>query len=93
MGVQIKGGSENCSENWQSLEILDVFYTLIVKLVFSKTQTIFRKLEYPFLLKVLRLKTQHFHTKLLCQKPILRQIECGVQNSPITKNEVYYFIF
>ena len=39
------------------------------------------------------MKTQHFHTKRLCQKPILRQMECGVQNSPITKNEVDYFFF
>ena len=46
--VQIKGGSENCSENSQSLEILNAFYTLTVKLVFSKTQTLFKKLEYCF---------------------------------------------
>ena len=38
--------------------------------------------------KVLRLKAQHFHTKLPCQKPILRQIEWEVQNGPITKNGV-----
>ena len=25
---------------------------------------------------------------MLCQKPVLRQIECGVQNGPITKNGV-----
>ena len=41
-----------------------------------------------FQLKVLRLKTQHFHTKLLSQKPVLRQKECGVQNGPITRNGV-----
>ena len=46
--VQIKGGSENCSENSQSLEILNAFYTLTVKLVFSKTQTLFKILEYHF---------------------------------------------
>ena len=28
----------------------------------------------------------HFHTKLLCQKPMLRQIEWGIRNGPITKN-------
>ena len=39
-------------------------------------------------LKVLRLTTKHFLTKLLCQKPMLRQIEWGVQNWPITKNGV-----
>ena len=36
-----------------------------------------------FLVKVLRLKMRHFHKKLLCQKPKLRQMECGVQNGPI----------
>ena len=39
-----------------------------------------------FLLKLIRLKTHHFHTKVSCQKPMLRQIESGVQNGPITKN-------
>ena len=34
------------------------------------------------------MKTQHFHAKLLCQKPMLRQIECEVQNGPITMNGV-----
>ena len=38
--------------------------------------------------KVLRLTTKHFLTKLLCQKPMLRQIGWGVQNWPITKNGV-----
>ena len=31
---------------------------------------------------------QHFHTKLLCQKPMLRQIEWGVPNGPTTNNGV-----
>ena len=37
--------------------------------------------------RVLRLKMQHFHTKLLCQKSMLRQIKWGVQNGPITNTE------
>ena len=37
-----------------------------------------------FWLKVLRLKTQRFYSKLLCQEPI----EWGVENGPITKNRV-----
>ena len=32
------------------------------------------------------MKTQHFHTKLLSKKPMLRQIEWVVQDGPITKN-------
>ena len=46
-----------------------------------------------FLVKVLRLKTQHFHTKLPCQKPMLRQIEYGVQNGRIAKLLTNFFIF
>ena len=38
-----------------------------------------------FLSKVLLLKAQHLHTKLTFQKPMLRQIERGVPNGPITK--------
>ena len=34
------------------------------------------------------MKAHHFHTKLPCQKPMLRQIEWGIQNRPITKNEL-----
>ena len=40
------------------------------------------------MLKALRLKTHHFHSKLLCQKPMLRQIEWQLQNGPITKSGV-----
>ena len=39
-------------------------------------------------MKPLRLKTHHFYSKLLCQKPILRQIEWRLQNGPITKSGV-----
>ena len=41
-----------------------------------------------FQLKPLRLKTHHFHTKLICQNPMLRQIEWRLQNGPITKSGV-----
>ena len=35
------------------------------------------------------MKTHHFHSKLLRQKPILRQIEWQLQNWPITKSGVF----
>ena len=44
------------------------------------------KLEYRFWLNVLKLKTQHFHTKIPCQKSMLRQTEWGVQDELIAKN-------
>ena len=34
------------------------------------------------------MKAQHFHSKLPLQKAMLRQIEYGVKNGPITKNGV-----
>ena len=42
----------------------------------------------PFYLKVLRLKMQHFHTKLPSYKPMLKQIEWEVQNGNLTKSGV-----
>ena len=39
-------------------------------------KTFFKKLEYCFLVESTKIETQHFHTKLRCQKPI----EWGVQN-------------
>ena len=52
-------------------------------------------MEYHFLVentkitKIRRLKMQHFHTKLPCEKPMLRLIEWGVQNEPIAKSGFY----
>ena len=37
-------------------------------------------------MKPRRLKTYHFYSKLLWQKPVLRQIEWWLQNGPITKS-------
>ena len=66
---------------------LKVFNTLTLKQFSEKCKPFLKNLSTVFF-KVLRLITQHFHTKLLCQKPMLRQIEWGVQNEPITKNGV-----
>ena len=48
-----------------------------------ENENLFQKTEK---LKALKLKTHHFHTKLRCQKSILRQIEWWAQNGPTTKN-------
>ena len=73
---------------WQSVEILNVFNTINLKQIFWNTKTIFKKLEYLFWLKALRLKTDHFYRKLPYEKPMLRQIKWWVQNGSITMNEV-----
>ena len=70
---------------------LNAFTTLILKQISWKTKTFFRKLEYLILIQGTELKIHHFYTKLPNQKPILKQIECWVQNEPITKNGVLFF--
>ena len=51
---------------------------------FLENENLFQKTGVPFF----SLKTDHFHSKLLCQKPVLRQIEWQLQNEPITKSGV-----
>ena len=53
-----------------------------------KKENINQKTEVPFLAE-----TQHFLTKLLCQKPILEQIGWGLQNGPFAKNGVLSVTF
>ena len=45
-------------------------------------------LDYHFLVESITIENTRFHTKLPFQKPMLRQIEWGVQNWPITKEGV-----
>ena len=59
---------------WESLEILNVLRTSILKQIFWKTETLSENWGIVFWLKVLIWKTQHFHTKLPSQKPMFRQI-------------------
>ena len=50
-------------------------------------KTFFKKLEYIFLVEATKIENTSFpFPKLLCQKPILRQIEWRLQNGPITKS-------
>ena len=67
---------------------LSVVNTLTLKQIFLKTKTISKNWSTVFQLKALTLQTHHFRTKLPYHKPMLRQIECWVQNRPITKNWV-----
>ena len=73
---------------WQSGEFLNVFNTFTLKQIFLKRKTFSKKLEYLFFSWKHLVKRHHFHTKLPYQKPMLRQIECWVQNGPITKKGV-----
>ena len=73
---------------WQSLKILNVFNTLLLKQIFWKTKTFSKNLGYSFLVESSKIENAIFLYKLPYQKPILTQIEWGVQNGPITKNRV-----
>ena len=55
---------------------------------FLENKHLFQKTRV-FQLKPLRLKTHHFHSKLLCQKQMLRPIEWRLQNGPITKSLIF----
>ena len=79
---------------WQLQKILNIFTALALKQVFWKTKSFYEKLECHFLVEISTIENDIFHTKLPCQKPMLRQIEWGVQNGPITKDAFCnYFIF
>ena len=67
----------------------ECFQRFNVETNFLRNTNAFQKTGVTFWLKVLRLKVQHFHIKRLCQKPMLRQKEWGVENGPITKNGVF----
>ena len=47
----------------QSVEILNVFNTLTLIQIFWKTKTFFKKLEYPFLVKTIKIESTSFPFK------------------------------
>ena len=80
---------------WQSRKILNVSNTSTLNQILLKLKSFSKSWSNVFQLKVLRLKT-YFDRKLPCQNPVLRQLEWGMQNGPITKNWFLpskYFLF
>ena len=71
---------------WQSVEILTVLNTLTLQQIFCITKIFYKKLEYGFLLKVLRLKTHHFPYKTSMSEINVQTNRMGSTNGPITKN-------
>ena len=47
----------------QSVDILNVFYTLTLKQIFWKTKTFFKKLEYRFLVESTKIENASFPYK------------------------------
>ena len=52
---------------------------------FLKNEKLFKKLKYRFLVESITIESATF---LSCQKPMLRQIDWGVQNGLTTRNGV-----
>ena len=67
------------------MNVLHAFNTITLIHIFWKTKFFFKKLKYRFLVEIT--KTENT-SKLLSQKPVLRQIEWGLQNRPIIKGGV-----
>ena len=84
---------EFCLDRGKHFLTVFIFNVLTLKQIFWKTKTIFNILEYPFKLKVLWLKVQHFHIKLPCQKPMSRQIEREVKKWMVWWQKNHHFIF
>ena len=70
------------------MKVSNVFNTLTLKQIFWKTKTFFKKLKYCFLVEATKIENTPFPFKLLCQKPMLKQIEWRLQNGPITKSGI-----
>ena len=72
----------------QLLKILNVFNTLILRQIFWKTKTFFKKLEYRLLVVITKIESAIFPHKTALSEANVRQIEWGLQNGAITENEV-----
>ena len=65
---------------YQSLEILNVFSTLILKNIFGKTKTFFEKLANQFLVESTKNENATFPHKTTLSEANVKQMEWGVQN-------------
>ena len=73
-----------CDNQWK----FQMFSILNFETNFLETKTFFKKLEYRFLVETFKIETHYFHSKMLCQKPRLRQIEWRLQNGLVTESGV-----
>ena len=71
---------------WQSLEILNVFYALTLKQILGKTQTLFKKLEYRFLVENTKIENAAFPYKAVLS-------EANVKTNKMWSFASNYFIF
>ena len=57
---------------WQSVQILNVFNTLILKQIFWKTKIFFKKLEYLFLVESTKIENTSFPYKTDISEAIVK---------------------
>ena len=72
------------------MKVSNVFNTLTLKQIFGKRKPFLKNWSTVFWLQPLRLKTYHFHSSVLCQKPMLRKIEWRLENGPITGSGIFF---
>ena len=77
---------------WKLMEILNVFNALTLKNIFWKTRTFFKKWAYRFLDESTKIANAIFPYKTALSEANVKT-KWGVQNAPITKNEVFASIY
>ena len=70
---------------WQPLEILNVFITLSLNLIFWKTKHFLKKLEYCFSVQSIKIESAIFQHKTALPEANAKTKKWEVQNGPITK--------
>ena len=75
---------------WQSVKVSNVFNTLTLKQIFSKTKTFFKNLEYCFLVETTKIENALFPLKTAPSEAIVKtnRMARRLQNGPITKIRV-----
>ena len=80
----------------ESVEILNIFNTLTLKQIFWKTKTIFKKLEYRFLVEGTKIENASFQYKTIISGANVRTNEMVRANWTYHKERSFasnYFIF
>ena len=73
---------------WQPQGILNFFNTLNLKQIFWKTKTLFKNLEYCFLIESTKIENATFPYNIALSEANIKTNKMVVQNGPITNNGV-----
>ena len=78
------------------MEILNIFNTLALKQIFRKTQTLFKKLEYRFLIEITKIENALLPYKTALSEAIVKTNRMGSTKWTHHKEQNFasnYFIF